>query len=205
MENFSMPVSNSIFSKIRKRSFLLGLIPSVLGACIGAVLLLFSQGEWQGITPLFFSGVPRIDAGFFICFSTLLANTLFTLIVLFFFGLTAFGVFAAPLFFLLKGITVGIGAASLLVQGSSMDILQCVLLYMPTVASSFLLCFFFMRHALVFSERMRFQIFPSEGISEEEQLDFWRYFKTLLWFLVLSVLLSLFQAFPAMLYPVFFL
>ena len=204
MENLS--ASKPACSKISKRFFLLGLLPSALGAGIGAVLfLLFSQRKWQNVTPLFFSGIPHIDAGFFICFSTLLANTLLALIVLFFFGMTAFGVFAVPLFFLLKGVTVGIGAVSLLVQGSSTDILQCVLLYMPTVASSFLICFFFARHALAFSERMRCHMLSAEGISKEEQLDFWCYFRTLLCFLALAVILSLFQAFPAALYPIFFL
>lgn len=173
--------------------FLLGGL--LIGAMIGAGLL-----ESRTVFFLFFSGIPSSSAGFMSCFTTLLLNVLIGLIVLFLLGITAFGVFAVPLFLFLKGITIGIGALSFFFPDGLYGLGRSAFLYTPAAtASAFLLLLFAVR-ALVFSNRL-----AKAGFSPcEENLDFNRYLKDFLVFLCLAVALSLVGSLPAVLYAVFF-
>lgn len=94
------------------KALLLLLCALLLGVAVGAALAVFFplfQGRW--VMPLQFSGIPVAGSGFISCFTTLLLNVLIGLVPLFLLGVTAFGVFAVPLFLFFRGITVGIGVS----------------------------------------------------------------------------------------------
>lgn len=81
------------------KALLLLLCALLLGVAVGAALAVFFllfQGRW--VMPLQFSGIPVAGSGFISCFTTLLLNVLIGLVPLFLLGVTAFGVFAVPLF-----------------------------------------------------------------------------------------------------------
>ena len=94
------------------KALLLLLCALLLGVAVGAALAVFFplfQGRW--VMPLQFSGIPVAGSGFISCFTTLLLNVLIGLVPLFLLGVTAFGVFAVPLFLFFRGIRVLFGVS----------------------------------------------------------------------------------------------
>lgn len=176
--------------------FLLFSAGIALGA-VGAVCLdLF---EDRSVLPLFFSGIPAPEHGFVSCFSTLLLNLLICLTVSFLLGVTAFGVFAVPLFVLLKGAALGIGAFSFLWTDGLYGLGRSALIYTPAAAAASLLMLLFSVRALVFSDHlMKVSFSPREG-----SLDFNDYWKDYLRFLCFAVAVSLVGGVLAVLCSVF--
>ncbi len=163
------------------------------GAFCGVRFDLFPAGE---VLPLFFSGIPRPEAGFFPCFSTLLFNMLACLILLFLLGMTAFGVAAVPAFIFLKGVTVGLGALSFLTADGLSGLLRAACVYTPASAGASLLLLLFATRTLIFSRRLA----RAGAAPGEESLDFRRYFTDFLLFLPPAVMTALAGGLLAVLY-----
>lgn len=195
---FSAPVFLERFSS--RGVFLFLSLLLVLGVVAGSVIA-SNLGLFEGrsVFPLYFSGIPSPKAGFLSCFSTLLLNVLICLILLFLLGVTAFGVFAVPLFVLLKGVAVGMGVCSFLWMDGLPGFGCSALIYTPAAAAASLLLLFFASRALVFSDRMAKVSFSAQ----EGSLDFGDYFKDFLLFLCFAVAASLAGSLPAVLYAVF--
>lgn len=156
--------------------------------------------EQKTFIPMFFSGIPAIEGGFFKAFSTLLLNMLIVLITLFLSGITAFGVVAVPLILLFKGIFTGVAAVSFFYITPEGGLLRAALSYMPAMAlMSFLLLLFSVR--VFFFSRSFSRSFFSSGKAETP--DFTEYLKDFLLFLFFSVLVSLLGAFCTLFYTQF--
>ena len=147
--------------------------------------------------PLFFSGIPSPNAGFGACFSTLLLNLLSCLIVLFLLGVTAFGAVGIPVFLLVRGAAVGLGALWFLLYGGGMGC--SALCYLPSAAGSSLLLLLFSSRALSFSNGLALAGFAKR----QENLDFSFYFKDFLVFACFSVVVALTGALLAKTYGAF--
>ena len=153
---------------------------AVAGAAAGGTFDFFHSGQ---VLPLFFSGIPDPQGGFFPCFSTLLLNMLIGLILLFLLGMTAFGVAAVPAFIFLKGVTVGLGVLSFFT-------------YTPVTALASLLLLLFATRTMVFSKRL-----AKAGFSpQEESLNFRRYLMDFFLFLSFAVMAALVGGLLAVLY-----
>lgn len=176
--------------------FLCLALGAAAGAFLSVTLKLFQD---KTVLPLLFSGIPIPEQGWFSCFSTLLLNTLICLILLFLFGVTAFGVFAVPGFLFLRGATIGIGAVSFLFQGGAWGMAECALIYTPAAALGAILLLLFGVRSLVFSDHL-----AKAGFKDAEHtLDFHCYFKDFLMFLCADVLISFLGSVPAFFWSVF--
>ena len=163
------------------KALLLLLCALLLGVAVGAALAVFFplfQGRW--VMPLQFSGIPVAGSGFISCFSTLLLNVLIGLVPLFLLGVTAFGVFAVPLFLFFRGITVGIGVSYFLWRDELLGLARSALLYTPAAAAA--------------------GGFSPEGVGS---LDLKLYFHDLMLFLSFSVAVSLAGCLPVLVYGLF--
>lgn len=167
-----------------------------VGAACGVFVPLF-QDRW--VLPLQFSGIPVSESGFFSCFSTLLLNVLIGLIPLFLLGVTAFGVFAVPLFLFFRGMTVGIGVSFFLWKDELLGFLRSALIYTPAAAATGALLLLFAVRSLVFSDHLAKVSFSSR----EGSLDLKLYFHDLLLFMSFAVGISLVGCLPAAVYSVF--
>lgn len=155
--------------------------------------------EGRMLNPLLFSGIPSPELGFISCFTTLLINVLICLIILFLFGVTAFGVFAVPVFTLLRGAAIGIGVLSFIYTEGLSGFGHSALYYIPATAANSLLLLLFAVRALIFSDRLtKLSIYAQQG-----SLDFKVYFVDFLVFLALAAAVSLAGCIPALLYAVF--
>ncbi|MGI6255605.1 MAG: hypothetical protein ACOYJZ_08220 [Acutalibacter sp.] len=172
----------------------------LLGIASGSVLAVFSpllQGRWM--LPLRFSGIPSPESGFFSCFSTLLLNALIGLIPLFLLGVTAFGVFAVPLFLFFRGACVGIGVSYFLLGDEPWGLLRSALIYTPASAAVGVLLLLFGVRSLIFSAHLaKVSFFSREG-----SLDLRLYFHDFLMFVSLIVAVSLAGSVPAAVYGLF--
>ena len=173
----------------------------LLGVAAGSALAAFSpllQGRWM--LPLRFSGIPAPESGFLSCFSTLLLNALIGLIPLFLLGVTAFGVFAVPLFLLFRGACAGIGVSYFLLGDEPWGLLRSALIYTPASAAVGALLLLFAVRSLVFSAHLaKVSFFSREGSS----LDLKLYFHDFLTFVSLLVAVSLVGSVPAAVYGLF--
>lgn len=184
-----------------RKAFLLLFSMLFLGVAAGAACGVFFplfQDRW--VLPLQFSGIPVSDAGIFSCFSTLLLNVLIGLIPLFLLGVTAFGVFAVPLFLFFRGMTVGIGVSFFLWKDELTGWVQSALIYTPAAAAAGVVLLLFAVRSLVFSEHLAKVSFSSQ----EGSLDLKLYFHDLLLFLSFAVGSSVIGCLPAVVYSVFF-
>lgn len=163
------------------------------GAAAGMRFDLFRTGQ---LFPLFFSGIPIPESGFFPCFSTLLLNMLIGLIVLFLLGMTAFGVAAVPAFIFLKGVTVGLGTFSFFMVDGLSGLGRAACTYTPVTAAASLLLLLFATRTMIFSRRLARVSFTPQ----EETLNFHRYLADFLVFLSLAVAVALLGALPAVAY-----
>lgn len=170
---------------------------TVCGAICATVFTLF-QDRW--VLPLQFSGIPVSDAGMISCFSTLLLNVLTGLIPLFLLGVTAFGVFAVPLFLFFRGMTVGIGVSYFLWRDELSGLLWSALIYTPAAAATGVLLLLFAVRSMAFSNRLAKVSFSSR----EGSLDVKLYFHDLLLFLCFAVGVAFFGGLPTLVYFVFF-
>ena len=183
------------------KSLLLLLCALLLGVAVGAALAVFFplfQGRW--VMPLQFSGIPVAGSGFISCFTTLLLNVLIGLVPLFLLGVTAFGVFAVPLFLFFRGITVGIGVSYFLWRDELLGLARSALLYTPAAAAAGVLLLLFAVRSLHFSKHLAKAGFSPEG---EGSLDLKLYFHDLLLFLSFSVAVSLAGSLPLLVYGLF--
>lgn len=179
-----------------RRVFLPLCIFLICGVFIGsAAVSAFNLFQGQATLPLLFSGIPLINAGFFSGFSTVLLNTLISLIILFLLGVTAFGAIGVPAFIFCKGVAIGIGVLSFLVDGDWQQFVGCVLSYTPVATASSMLFLLFATRALIFSNSLAKAGFSSQ----QESLNFQFYFRDFLSFLCLAVTLSLVGSFLAVL------
>ena len=184
-----------------RKAFLLLFSMLFLGVAAGAACGVFFplfQDRW--VLLLQFSGIPVSDAGIFSCFSTLLLNVLIGLIPLFLLGVTAFGVFAVPLFLFFRGMTVGIGVSFFLWKDELTGWVQSALIYTPAAAAAGVVLLLFAVRSLVFSEHLAKVSFSSQ----EGSLDLKLYFHDLLLFLSFAVGSSVIGCLPAVVYSVFF-
>lgn len=183
-----------------RRAFWLLLCLLLLGVAAGAALAVFFplfQDRW--VLPLRFSGIPAEGSGIVSCFTTLLLNVLIGLIPLFLLGVTAFGVFAVPLFLFFRGMTVGIGVSYFLWGDELPGLLQSALIYTPAAAGAGVLLLLFAVRSLVFSRRLaKVSFSPGEG-----SVDLGLYFHDLLLFLSFSVGVSAVGSLPAAVYFAF--
>ena len=177
---------------------LFALLFGVVCGCGCATMLALFQDRW--VLPLQFSGMPINGSGFVSCFSTLLLNALTGLIPLFLLGITAFGVFAVPLFLFFRGVTVGIGVSYFLWRDELWGMLRSALIYTPAAAAIGGLLLMFAVRSLVFSECLAKVSFSSR----EGNLDLKLYFHDLLLFLSFAVGISSLGCVPALVYSVFF-
>ena len=138
-------------------------------------------------------------SGFFSCFTTLLLNVLICLIPLFLLGITAFGVFAVPLFLFFRGITVGIGVFYFLWRDELWGIFLSALIYTPAAAAAGGLLLLFAVRSFQFSNGLAKVSFSSQ----EGSLDLKLYFHDLLLFLSFAVGISLLGCLPAVVYEAF--
>lgn len=186
----------------RRRGMLLLLFLLLLSGLLTGALLTAFLDPFAGRDPLplFFSGIPQPQAGFFACFSTLLLNLLIFLTLSFLLGVTAFGSFAVPLLVLFKGVTAGLGVSAFLWTDGLSGWGKSAFSYTPAAAASLLLFLLFSLRALVFSDRLRRVSFSSC----EEDLDFHDYWKDFLRFLCLAVAVSIPGGALAVLSSVFF-
>ena len=163
------------------------------GAAAGGTFAFFHSGQ---VLPLFFSGIPDPQAGFFPCFSTLLLNMLIGLILLFLLGMTAFGVAAVPAFIFLKGVTVGLGVLSFFTVDGLSGLGRAACTYTPVTALASLLLLLFATRTMVFSKRL-----AKAGFSpQEESLNFRRYLMDFFLFLSFAVMAALVGGLLAVLY-----
>ena len=139
-------------------------------------------------------------SGFISCFTTLLLNVLIGLVPLFLLGVTAFGVFAVPLFLFFRGITVGIGVSYFLWRDELLGLARSALLYTPAAALVGVLLLLFAVRSLHFSKHLAKAGFSPEG---EGSLDLKLYFHDLLLFLSFSVAVSLVGCLPVLVYGLF--
>lgn len=169
------------------------------GLVVGAA---FSAKVGEGNVPerLLFSGVPALKSGFLPCFSTILLNLVICLIILFLFGVTAFGVAAIPLFLFFRSSTVGITAVSFLATRGMEGMAVSALCYLPAASGSSLLLLLFATRALVFSNSLRRAGFTA---GEQESLNFRFYFHDFMVFICFSVILSFVSSLLAMLFEIF--
>ncbi len=176
----------------------------LLGIGLGsAVAVLFPVFEDQTVFPLLFSGIPQLEFGFFLCFSTLLLNSLLSLLFLFFLGLTVFGFLAVPIFFFIKGFLIALGLFFFF--SDSARVLEGVFFYAPAAAMSLLFLFWFSAHSLSFSEQMRKSLFSSSvPLSLENRESFRAYLGLFFRFLVCFMGVSFLAAIPAGVYSVLF-
>ena len=119
---------------------------------------------------------------------------------LFLLGVTAFGVFAVPLFLFFRGVTVGIGVSYFLWRDELWGMLRSALIYTPAAAAIGGLLLMFAVRSLVFSECLAKVSFSSR----EGNLDLKLYFHDLLLFLSFAVGISSLGCVPALVYSVFF-
>lgn len=183
-----------------RKAFFLLLSVLLTGVAVGAawgVFVPLFQDRW--VLPLQFSGIPVSGSGFFSCFSTLLLNVLIGLIPLFLLGVTAFGVFAVPLFLFFRGVTVGMGVSFFLWEDELSGLVRCALIYTPAAAAAGALLLLFAVRSLVFSEHLAKVSFSSQ----EGSLDLKLYFHDLLFFLSFAAGISLIGCLPATVYSVF--
>lgn len=164
------------------------------GPVMAVTLQLFSL---DSAVPLFFSGIPAPTAGFGACFSTVLLNLLSCLIILFLFGVTAFGAVGIPVFLLVRGAAVGLGALWFLLDGGGIGC--SALCYLPSASASSLLLLFFSTRALAFSNGLALA-----GLAKSRQsLNFSCYFRDFLAFACFGVAVALAGALLAKAYAVF--
>lgn len=176
--------------------FLLSIV-FVGGLFLGVITVkLFSLLDGQLVLPTFFSGVSLPNSGFLSCFSSILLNGLIALILLFLFGVTAFGAFAIPVFLFFKAASIGIGVLSFL-NGQGIEALTYpALCYTPVAAASALMLLLFATRALLFSNGL-----ARAGFSQNhDSLNFQLYFQDFLYFLCFTVILSIFGGFFAWLF-----
>ena len=163
------------------------------------VSLDMKQGD--GYNPLIFSGIPDIENGMFAWFSTYLLNMLLGLTVLFLLGMTAFGVFAIPVFLVFKGITIGIGIMSFFRGNLWTGLAECALIYAPVAALSILLFVFFAVSAADVSDNIRRNFFLGE---RKKHTSFHVFLRSLLEALVLAVVIAAAGTLFSLLYSVLF-
>ena len=183
-----------------RKAFLLLFSTLLLGVTAGAacgVFIPLFQNRW--VLPLQFSGIPVADSGVFSCFSTLLLNALIGLIPLFLLGVTAFGVFAVPLFLVFRGMTVGIGISYFLWRDELFGLFQSALIYTPAAAATGVLLLLFAVRSFQFSSHMAKASFSSQ----QGGLDLKLYFYDLLLFCSFSVGISLLGSLLASVYFLF--
>lgn len=199
MKNDAFLFPSEFLQRFSSRKLLVPLVLAlVLGVIAGPVMVSTLQlFTFDSTAPLFFSGIPSPEAGAAACFSTILLNFLSCLIVLFLLGVTAFGAVGVPIFLVLRGASVGIGALWLLVGGGGL--LQSALCYLPSAAGSSLLLLLFSVRALTFSNGLALAGFAQR----QESLNFHFYFKDFLVFLSLGVVISFISSLLAMLYLLF--
>lgn len=169
------------------------LISGILIGSVGAVLLEVFHN--QPALPMFFSGIPVPESGFWPCFSTVLLSLLIGLIILFLLGVTAFGVFGVPIFLFCKGASLAVGVLSFLAQGGISEFWYCALGYTPAAAAACFLLLLFAVRALAFSK----SLVRASFTSGQESLNFQFYFRDFLSFLCFAVIISLAGAFFAIL------
>ncbi len=190
------------FSFSKSRGFLLLFL--ILGVLAGsAVSVFFPLFEGQTVFPLLFSGIPQLSFGFFLCFSTLLLNSLLSLLFLFFSGLTVFAFFTVPAFFLVKGFSVALGLFFFF--SDTARLIEGLIFYAPAAALSLLFLFWFSAYSLSFSERLRKSFFSSQApISPENRSFFQVYLGFFFRFLVCLMGISFLSAMPAGVYSALF-
>ena len=176
---------------------LFALLFGVVCGCGCTTMLALFQDRW--VLPLQFSGMPVNGSGFVSCFSTLLLNALTGLIPLFLLGITAFGVFAVPLFLVFRGMTVGIGISYFLWRDELWGLLHSALIYTPAAAAAGGLLLLFAVRSFQFSNGLAKVSFSSQ----EGSLDLKLYFHDLLLFLSFAVGISLLGCLPAVVYEAF--
>lgn len=183
-----------------RKPFFLLLCLLLLGVAVGAAMAaFFPLFQDRRLFPLRFSGIPVAGSGFFSCFTTLLLNVLICLIPLFLLGITAFGVFAVPLFLFFRGITVGIGVFYFLWRDELWGIFLSALIYTPAAAAAGGLLLLFAVRSFHFSNGLAKVSFSSQ----EGSLDLKLYFHDLLLFLSFAVGISLLGCLPAVVYEAF--
>lgn len=177
--------------------FFLLSVAFILGLLVGAIAVkAFSLSEIQFAFPAFFSGIPLPKAGFFNYFSSSLLNSLIFLILLFLFGVTAFGAVGIPLLLFFRAASIGIGVLSFL-TGEGMEALAYpALCYAPMASAFALLLLLFGTRALLFSNHLA----KAGFFQSQESLDFQLYFRDFLYFLSFLVLVSVCGAFFAWLF-----
>lgn len=121
------------------------------------------------------------------------------LIPLFLLGITAFGVFAVPLFLVFRGITVGIGVSYFLWKDELFGLLQCALIYTPAAAATGVLLLLFAVRSFQFSGHLAKASFSSQ----QGGLDLKLYFYDFLLFCSFSVGISLLGSLLASVYFLF--
>lgn len=163
------------------------------------VTLDMNQGD--GYNPLLFSGIPNMENGMFAWFSTYLLNMLLGLTILFLLGMTVFGVFAIPVFLLLKGVTIGIGIMSFFSGELWTGLAECALIYAPVAALSILLFVFFAMSAADVSDNIMRNFFSGE---RKNHITFHVFLRSLLETLVLAVAISAVGTLLSLLYSVLF-
>lgn len=205
MANGSQPVFQGIpfFHRFSSRRVFLPLLALFCcgvqtGTAAGVYLDIFQS---QRVLPLFFSGIPFPEAGFFSCFSTFLLNMLIGLLALFLLGMTAFGMAVVPVFLFVKGAAVGLGVLSFLMADELSGMGQAAFLYTPVMAAGSLLLLFFAGRAMAFSRNLA----RSGLASREDGQGFRSYFRDLLIFLSFSVAVAFVGAFFAIVYCKFFI
>jgi len=163
------------------------------------VSLDMKQGD--GYNPLIFSGIPDMENGMFAWFSTYLLNMLLGLTLLFIFGMTVFGVFAIPVFLLIKGVTIGIGIMSFFRENVWTGLAECALIYTPVAALSILLFVFFAVSAADVSDNIMRNFFSGE---RKKHITFHVFLRSLLEALVLAVVIAAVGTLLSLLYSVLF-
>lgn len=184
-----------------KRIFLPLCVTFTAGVLFGSTVV--SWIEVSGVSselPLHISGASVLTSDFFSSFSTILLNALTSLLILFLLGVTAFGAVGVPLCLFLKGVVVGIGVLSFLINDSAMGLIRSALGYLPTASALGLLHLFLGSRAFEFSKSLAKAGFSSSN----ESLDFYRYLKDFLTLLCFAVAISLVGSLLALLSAVLF-
>ena len=186
---------------LEKRKFFLLFFLSLVGLFSGIVFCLWSaEPSGRQIVPLFFSGVPVPETGFFSCFSTVLLKSFLFLTAVFLLGFTAFGTFAIPILLLFKGAFIGIAVSSTLWVDGLSGLGKYAVFYTPCAAAALLLLLFLGEQGMAFSKQFR-----KSGLSlEQEGISFRFYGAEYIGTLCVSVLFSFFGAALAALSAVFF-
>ena len=202
LSNKSVDSTSSTEQNLLNSRFVFFVILFILGVIVGSFFtIIFDLFSDSFINSLFFSGIPNPELGFLSSFSTFLLNALITIIVLFLMGVTAFGIFAVPIFVFFKGITVGIGVLSFLYIESVFGLLKCGLIYTPAISAITFFILLFACRAQVFSDKLVKISFMGASV---KNLKFSNYLKDFLQFLIFIVSSSFIGAVFSTIYVLFF-